>query len=70
MLLFIHINKMPMVNYKNSSQQLMTTSDMLMVQRPMKMIHMILQVMYKHFNVLMFQELLDQITESFKWKTH
>ena len=58
-----------MVNYKNSSQQLMTTSDMLMVQRPL-MIHMILQVMYKHFNVLMFQKLLNQITESFKWKTH
>ena len=58
-----------MVNYKNSSQQLMTTSDMLMVQRPL-MIHMILQVMYKHFNVLMFQKLLNQITESFKWKAH
>ena len=69
-MLFIHINKMPMVNYKNSSQQLMTTSDMLMVKRPMKVIHMIVQVMYKHFNVLMFQKLLNQITESFKWKTH
>ena len=48
----------------------MTTSDMLMVQRPMKVIHMILQAMYKHSNVPMSQELLHQITELSKWKTH
>lgn len=59
-----------MVNYKSSSQQLMITSDMLMVQRLVKMIPMILQVMYKHSNVPTLQELLHQITELFKWKIH